>query len=131
MRRGFHILSYRSYYPGSDLDLYVPCRHTHTVGTWLLKNHYVFNPTERQLLKLERITASALFKEVSRRRRSAHVADWDLGSWDLDERDYRRTSFEEVFTFNHKSNPALKVQLIIADPLSSPIACVLYFHSSM
>ncbi|KIM29370.1 hypothetical protein M408DRAFT_68065 [Serendipita vermifera MAFF 305830] len=115
----------RTYYPGSDLDLYVPCRETYAVAKWLQENNYVFTPDEEQLGALENTTTTAFFEEVAQRRVSIHDirnADFDMG--------YCWSSVEVVFNFIHTSNPSLKVQMIVTEPQSAPVACILHFHSS-
>ncbi|KIM24573.1 hypothetical protein M408DRAFT_26868 [Serendipita vermifera MAFF 305830] len=116
----------RSYYPNSDLDLYVPCRHTYHVAKWLVTNDY--NPvfTEKQRNILQGTTFASLLEQISRRRISRYHGQPLPG-----EAEYGHSAMEDVFTFVHQSNPDLKVQMIVIDPRSTPIAAVLHFHSTL
>jgi hypothetical protein len=107
------------------MDLYVPCRHTFTVANWLIWNGYSFNPSERQLTSLQFTTPAAFFEDISRRRITIHDGEPTASS-----EDYGWSAVEDVLTFIHASKPGLKVQLIVVDPRSSPLACIFYFHSS-
>lgn len=114
----------RTYYPDSDLDIYVPCRHTYSVAKWFYENNYVFNPTEKQQLSLQTMTPASLFEEISRRRISSHEGQPLQGD------EYGWSSIETVATFIHGQDPSRKVQVIVVDPRSAPIASILQFHSS-
>lgn len=83
----------------------------------------MFIPDKRRFLSLEDLIA--FFERVSRRQDSIHLNE------PLHEGEYGWSSIEDVFTFNHKLNPSLKVQVVVAQPRSAPIACVLHFHSTL
>lgn len=105
----------RSFYQESDLDVYVPCRHTGIVAKWLLENHYEIQWDEIKGPSEVDIT------EISQRRTSRH--ELSAGS-------YACLGIEEVVTFTHQLDVSLKVQLIVVKPSYNPLVAILDFHSS-
>ncbi|KAG8867440.1 hypothetical protein FRC20_005758 [Serendipita sp. 405] len=118
----------RAHYLDSDLDLYVSCRHTLTVGVFLLSIGYQFEPTARQLASPQGSNCREHLEEVSSRTESVR-----RGSLFVD--DYYEWAFiEEVYTFAKQHTTygsQVKIQIIAVDPLSSPLACILHFHSTL
>lgn len=107
-------------YDDSDLDVYVPFRHRHELGRWLIGQGYRFRPTATQ---------NPVFELAADTRQR-----W-TGPWR-----YRMQGVEAVYTFT-KPDPCamdvdedeeeareLKVQIIVAK--KSPVAAILNFHSS-
>jgi hypothetical protein len=91
----------------------------------MLRNNYSFNPSERQLASLQFTTLGAFCDDISQRRITIHDGQPTVAS-----DDYGWSAVEDVLSFVHVSKPGLKVQLIVVEPQASPIACILYFHSS-
>ncbi|KAG8819209.1 hypothetical protein FRC19_010028, partial [Serendipita sp. 401] len=83
----------RAHYLDSDLDLYVSCRHTLTVGLFLLSIGYRFEPTARQLASPQGGNCREHLEEVSSRTESVRRGN-------LFVEDYYEWAFiEEVYTF--------------------------------
>lgn len=110
----------RSYYPGSDLDLYLPFGSQKAIGEYLLSIGYQFIPYRWQ---------APTFQEALRRKgtssglrpyssRPIYGSRGRLGSFQ---------SIVEVFTFTRPYD-GQKVQLIVAE--SNPMEVVFNFHSS-
>lgn len=99
----------RSFYPSSDLDLWVHKPHQLEVGTWLLAQGYKFVPINGQ---------DAIFE--------TEILESDENSdGEYDEIDI----FGTVFTFrkpNTKGDGDLKVEIIVAK--RTPMECILTFH---
>lgn len=103
----------RSYYPGSDLDIYVHMNWRRVVGRWLLCEGYTFVPNNYQANDFEKAVTDPKI----------------LNGW----RHYKMRGVAAVFNFVKRSlqNPEveLKVQVIVAK--ESPMEIILCFHSSM
>jgi hypothetical protein len=121
----------RSFYPESDLDVYLHRGREREVGNFLLADGYTFQPTARQ------------FEEFSEQERN---------TWHRDQRPFRfpvaSSCFRSAMDLDEEYKPAkswgllfvlyfsklsvtgaeLKVQLLIAE--HSPMEAVLRFHSS-
>ncbi|KIM24572.1 hypothetical protein M408DRAFT_26867 [Serendipita vermifera MAFF 305830] len=114
------------YYPDSDLDLYVPCRHAYDVAAWLRRNDYIFTVTDKQRASMQGKTLDTVLEQISRRRISIYHERPPTG-----DDEYGYSAIEDVFNFVRKSNHSRKIQMIIVDPRSTPIAAVLHFHSTL
>ncbi|KAG9045896.1 hypothetical protein FS842_001045 [Serendipita sp. 407] len=105
----------RAHYLDSDLDLYVPCRHTLTVGLFLLSIGYRFEPTARQLASPQGSSCRQHLEEVSSRTESVR-----RGSLFVE--DYYEWAFiEEVYTFAKQQTtvyPAFPLEYV---PMQSDI----------
>ena len=102
----------RSFYPESDLDIYVPGRYKAEVGRWLLSAGYEFKPNSVQRSDFE----TAVYHPMT---------EGPDGS-------YNMKGVSAVFTFK-KTSPSnseevLQVQAIIAR--HTPMDAILLFHSS-
>lgn len=100
----------RSFYPGSDLDLYVHLHHRRTVGRWILKAGYTFTPFSDQDENFER---AILRRNPPRTMR------------------YSMPGVADILTFhreNRDDSKVLKVQVIVAR--RTPMEVILGFHSS-
>jgi hypothetical protein len=119
----------RTFYPGSDLDLYTHPGHSREVGLWLIqKEGYKFNPSASQ----GTVSFDSLVKD-----------DWDglakrydpqIDGEMMQGQIYRISGISAVYTFvKSRSEPGdataapLKVQIIEAK--TNPLQCVLGFHS--
>lgn len=100
----------RSFWPESDLDLYVHMQFAKDVGDYLLREGYTFIPNKIQVEDFELASEESMIKD----------------SPDF----YSFRGVGCVFTFQKKTeSDALKVQLIVAK--HSSIEVILHFHSSM
>ncbi|THH31081.1 hypothetical protein EUX98_g3103 [Antrodiella citrinella] len=110
----------RSFYPESDLDLYVPQDFDRELMLWLLSQGYKFIPTERQSANLEEAIAQS--KEPN-----LDDPDWN----DYDAIRVART-IQAVYTFKKSISADVdderKVQCIVAN--KTPMEVILSFHSS-
>lgn len=101
----------RSFYPSSDLDLYVHRHHRRTVGRWVLKAGYTFTPFSDQDDNFE--------KAILRRNPPRSMR-------------YSMPGVADILTFRRGQgddrSEALKVQLIVAR--RAPMEVILGFHSS-
>lgn len=102
----------RTFYPGSDLDIYVHRPWSKAVGLWLLQRGYEFRPNSSQEDDfLDAITDPRFLANSGR---------------------YFMRGVAGVFNFvipDPRSGEELKVQLIVA--ANTPMEIVLNFHSSM
>ena len=113
----------RWFYPDSDLDLYVPMRHSRKLGKWLMDAGYVFSPNTVQ----DADFFTELLKMVeSHERNSLSTSKVNTGMV------YRMPGVAAIFNFLKAVGPGspdfLKVQIIAS--LNSPIACIFDFHCS-
>ena len=100
----------RSFWPESDLDLYVHMQFAKDVGDYMLREGYTFIPNKIQVEDFELASEESMIKD----------------SPDF----YSFRGVASVFTFQKKTESgALKVQLIVAK--HSSIEVILHFHSSM
>jgi hypothetical protein len=137
-----------AYYPNSDLDLYVPCKHATKVALWLEGNGYVFVPSDPQRDKISNLDRKfkyySEFQGVEGGMRIAGTAaesfihslsnEYDdtlkETSWDV----YATEAIEAVLSFVRPTNEhdvQEKVDVIVIEPEASPLVCILGFHSSM
>lgn len=96
----------RSFYPSSDLDLWVHQQHRNEVGNWLMNQGYVFIPDEGQACTFD---MAVLEQEVE-------DEDGDIKVY-------------TVFTFtkpNMKGEEDLKVEIVSAT--RTPMESILHFH---
>lgn len=102
----------RSYYPGSDLDLYVPLAWRKSVGRYLLDQGYMFVPNR---------TPKSIFASAVKEKRLL-TNKGVYGNF---------KGITAVFTFRKHSTHGeeLQVQVIVA--VRSPMEVILRFHSSM
>ncbi|KAH9948727.1 hypothetical protein B0H21DRAFT_844604 [Amylocystis lapponica] len=102
----------RSYYPESDLDLYVHMRWRRELGEWFIEHGYRFVANTKQETSFD-----------------VAVADPRLFA---PEDDYEMDGVASVFTFEKPTLAApespLQVQLVIAS--HTPMEVILYFHST-
>ncbi|KAG8852175.1 hypothetical protein FRB91_006862 [Serendipita sp. 411] len=117
----------RIFYPDSDLDIYVPCRHVSTIGNFFLSIGYSFKPSEKQLLSELGNDCQRHLDDISSREAR------DLS--DEAEEAYDWRFVEGVINLTKRIAPGsketLKVQLIAIACQSAPLACILQFHSMM
>lgn len=100
----------RSFYPESDLDLYVSVQFYKQVGNFLLNEGYVFTPDSKQFHNFNK---------------AAEQPEEPEDAWHT----YRFKGVCHVFTFTkERSGETLKVQMLVAK--RCPIEVVLFFHSS-
>ncbi|KAK7682806.1 hypothetical protein QCA50_014190 [Cerrena zonata] len=99
----------RSYYPESDLDIYVPFKHRIEVGLFLFKEGYQFEPGRGQ--------DDGFHATLSVDRRA-----------DFDEYDFRGVHAVLTFVKNWVDGTATKAQMIVA--ISTPMEAILGFHST-
>lgn len=104
----------RSYYEGSDLDLYTPIEHHLEVGDWLIREGYTFRPGKWQPASFKQAALKIVDKVAPSRRT------------------YRWKGIAGVFDFvrESKSGREDKVQVVVALRGQSPMEVVLGFHSS-
>ncbi|KAI0765136.1 hypothetical protein C8Q74DRAFT_1450222, partial [Fomes fomentarius] len=121
----------RSFYPESDLDIYVhPDAHVRDIALYLLSEGYTYQPTEWQQLRfedeLDRLWAT-IEPESSDGSDSRSKGDTDSVSEDT----YGLSSLLAVWNFNNKVSPdgedKRNVDVIVAQ--NSPLESVLDFHS--
>ncbi|EJF59016.1 hypothetical protein DICSQDRAFT_89976 [Dichomitus squalens LYAD-421 SS1] len=113
----------RTYYPDSDLDLYVhPDRSIAEVGLWLEKEGYTYLPREWQ-------------RQVYRDEAERILANIDLPPEAVENDDeagllYNMRSVRAVYSFERSvaPNEILKVQIVVSR--LSPLASILDFHST-
>lgn len=103
----------RTFYPESDLDIYIYSQFVKEVGDFLLKENYVFMPSKTQFPD---------FSEAADKQ----CRDYQSGdNWDM----YDFRAVASVFTFTKEcSGELLKVQMLVA--ATCPIEVILHFHSS-
>jgi hypothetical protein len=117
----------RSFYPESDLDLYVHPGHSKEVGMWLIEREgYTFVPNQRQRDE-EFDFVDAELPELTPWNSTGPTATDDFRV-----EHYRISGLSEVYTFikapeNGVTLP-LKVQIMAAE--KTPLQCILGFHSS-
>lgn len=106
----------RSFYPESDLDLYLPYEHKKTVGCWLLDLGYTFEPNSAQ--REDFLDAVEQLKG-----RIEDFAD------DCEYSDMQGVAAVYTFTKDdYWTGETLRVQCIVAE--NAPIEVILRFHSS-
>ncbi|KAG8850658.1 hypothetical protein FRB91_008868 [Serendipita sp. 411] len=124
----------RTYYPGSDLDIYVPCRDVTIVGNFFLSIGYLFEPNEKQLESEFGTDCQQYLAHISSREPRTPVPEQEDEDED-EEREYDWRFVAGVINFTKKVIPdgreKLKVQLMVIEPQSSPLACILHFHSTL
>lgn len=107
----------RSFYPESDLDIYIPPRYKVEVGEWLLSVGYKFVPNTQQ---------KPTFEEA------VNDQDTDDDGYEEGSGPYSMKGVSRVFTFTKPSHvdpsQELKVQAIVAS--LTPMEIILLFHSS-
>lgn len=113
----------RTFYPESDLDLYLSMDAIEKVAEWLVGTAgYTFSPHERQLGELDEALAAIRFPPTTDVVAMATAEHPIYGS----------RGIRGVFTFTKPAAdataPALKVQCIVAK--LSPMRLILDFHSS-
>lgn len=103
----------RTFYPESDLDIYIPMRFKAEVGEWLLSIGYNFIPNSTQKPSFQDAVTNPVTEDT-------------YGS-------YSMRGVSVVFTFTKPSHvdptKELKVQAIVATV--APMEIILLFHSSM
>ena len=98
----------RTYYPSSDLDLYVYMSCRREVGIWLLSQGFTFTPSQRQL---------PVFQEAVLDLRRTNFLT------------YAMPGVSAIYTFHREVPPTrVKVQVIVA--CRAPMEIILGFHSS-
>jgi len=107
----------RTFYPESDLDIYVEHRYCKVIAFWLISTGYTYEPrpghSVQDLEEALRLTKSVIPKTIKFVSSStAAYLNYDVAS---------------VFNF-HKSNPDRKIQLVACH--HSPLELILKFHSS-
>lgn len=109
-----------SYYPNSDLDLYILPNDTLLIlGAYLLHQGYIYTPQEWQLED---------FLEDAQHILATLDVIPDIE--DNNKPDYRSKFIRTVYTFQHHvtDEDVRSVQVVI--PRVSPLSCILAFHSS-
>ncbi|THH29790.1 hypothetical protein EUX98_g4388 [Antrodiella citrinella] len=103
----------RTYYPESDLDLYIPKQCDRKVTSWLILSGYTFVPSNGQSHDLQEAIAQ------SQRDAADPLMPYDQGN------------MQAVYTFSKSppscSGPDLKVQCVIST--IAPLELILKFHS--
>ncbi|KAI0076948.1 hypothetical protein K474DRAFT_1662339 [Panus rudis PR-1116 ss-1] len=105
----------RSFYPDSDLDLYVWMKHRIDVGKWLMSAGYVFQPNSSQDPKFNK----AIMDDRVTTAEGLGLYSGMVG-------------VAGVFTFvkpTQEGKVPLKVQMIVA--VHAPMEIILYFHSTV
>lgn len=98
----------RTFYPTSDLDIYVHLKHRREVGDWLLTMGYTFCPTRGQNTRFGIAVLSPVQRSNLR---------------------YAMPGVQAIFTFSRSVlNATLRVQIIVAR--RAPMEIVLASHSS-
>ncbi|KAJ3011305.1 hypothetical protein NUW54_g2217 [Trametes sanguinea] len=98
----------RTFYPSSDLDLYVYPQHRREVGLWLIQMGYHFSPSRGQ----DRNFGVSVVKSIPNSGLP-----------------YCMPGVSAIYTFHHNSLlECLKVQIIVAQ--YTPMEVILGFHSS-
>ncbi|KAI0061176.1 hypothetical protein BV25DRAFT_1805904 [Artomyces pyxidatus] len=115
---GSNALQYlnRWFYPGSDLDVYVPLRHIHEVAGWLNNIGYVFTPHNGQL-EADDFAEAVGDMEESLAHRAVGI--------------YRMRGVAGVFNFVKPAegdNAGKKIQLIVVSRAAAEV--ILNFHST-
>ncbi|TCD68623.1 hypothetical protein EIP91_010278 [Steccherinum ochraceum] len=117
----------RTFYPESDLDLYVPNNSDVQVFEWLLRQGYRFVPHRNQRKDLGEAV------KLAKEREEYSFFPRTLGAVHDFYGDEDHGNIEAVYTFTKSSprapNNVLKVQCIVACK-SAPMQVVLSFHSS-
>lgn len=103
----------RSYYPGSDLDLYLSSSYALEVGLWFMDKGWTFEPTDFQTEDFKELAKPAKLRALSRP--------------DAINESYPFAGVATVFTFRKNG---LQLQVVVAKVNRSPLECVLGFHSS-
>lgn len=104
----------RTYYPGSDLDLYVAQEFAFEVGSWVVQHEgYVYVPSMDQDPDFAQAWALS----------ELHTPSEDPLQFDR----YRTSGVSGVFDFKKEGRP--KVQLVATS--TSPVHSILCFHNSM
>ncbi|KAF8961523.1 hypothetical protein BDZ97DRAFT_1733677 [Flammula alnicola] len=112
----------RSFYPDSDLDIYVEHRHCEPIAYWLTSLGYAFEPRrghENDTL------ADALVQTLPSLYGEVHMVS--SGFFESASVGYFGRGVANVYNF-HKYNPDRKIQLITS--YHSPLEVVLNFHST-
>ena len=106
----------RTFYPESDLDLYVEHRYCKVIALWLVTVGYSFEPRPGHPDQLEEALSVAphVFPRTTQFLSSAIV-------------DYEDSGVINVYNFR-RSDPDCKIQLITSR--HSPLELILKFHSS-
>lgn len=106
----------RTFYPESDLDLYVEHRYCKTIALWLVAIGYSYEAREGHPEQLEEALGTTPPKIVGTLDfLSSHIAD------------YPDSGIIQVFNF-HKSDSDCKIQLITSH--HSPLELILKYHST-
>jgi hypothetical protein len=121
----------RSFYPESDLDVYLHRGREREVGNFLLADGYTFQPTARQFEDFSEQERNTWHRD-QRPFRFPVASSCFRSAMDLDE-DYKPAKswgllFVLYFSKLSVTGAELKVQLLIAE--ASPIEAILRFHSS-
>jgi hypothetical protein len=114
----------RTFYPNSDLDLYVDWRYSREVGHWLISDGYIFQP-RRNMEQATFDMAVELLHANEPGLPTATALTRQIGT-----NPYFMRGVASVFNF-FKTSPQgseLKVQLITAS--QTPMEIILQFHSS-
>jgi hypothetical protein len=137
------------------MDLYAPCRHALRVALWLEAHGYVFRPTPAQLESMQRMPVGNLSlqeihgvsnaTQISGTVAERYLQSVSSGSHPGRDPDananasslglYGFGALETVLHFASKRNPsgegaARRIDVIVTSSTSSPLACILSFHSS-
>ena len=118
----------RTYYPGSDLDLFVHPGHSREIGLWLMHYEgYVFTPNTHMSqngLPFEAVVPET-WDGLAQRFHPGH--DRNIHN---DSSAYGIKCLESIYTFEKadEGGESRKVQIIAAK--STPLQCIISFHSS-
>jgi hypothetical protein len=114
----------RTYYPNSDLDIYVHPGHAIAVGRWVTASEgYSFLPSEGQ-------SPDVFETDVPNRPWLPPAPPENIQVDAISTANYRARSIDAVFSFTRPTwtGPASRVQIILTK--HSPLQCILSFHSS-
>ncbi|KAH6916768.1 hypothetical protein BKA70DRAFT_1417555 [Coprinopsis sp. MPI-PUGE-AT-0042] len=107
----------RTYYPGSDLDLFAYPEHVNEIGEYLVKSEgYKFIPGKGQLADFSKqeVKQRGLARDHLHRPAVHNMFDYTTG-------------MNELFRFK-RQNSEVEVQVISTEVC--PLDCILYFHST-
>jgi hypothetical protein len=135
----------RVYYPGSDLDLFVSCKHGPKVCLWLEANGYVFVPDKYQRKRI--IRTGHQFKyppDMTDIEGGMRIAEGGAESLitSLSIR-YSETTAEDYYSAMNgiaavlhfygsasEGHSRAVIDVVVIEPKASPLACILNSHSS-
>lgn len=118
----------RTYYPESDLDLFVHPGHSREIGLWLMRHEgYVFTPS------LHESQNGKSFEAVAHETWDGLAQRWSFADSNIhwDSTIYGIRCLEAVYTFEKEceGGKVQKIQLIAAK--DTPLQVIISFHSSL